>query len=398
MKTNLAVAAQSFGYGPCSKLSTILEFLKPTATFYGNTTSLTFAELNKEVFKNIVKMQGKDFFQISFAKYAYSIVVMDYDFAIAAWWNNNKYLYVDSLFWFWDWSKINSNSIKLLDNLKEKGNLTEFLKIWDSIDPHSKQYYAHFYSTRSVIQKYANNTEHIKLFPNKRFVEVGPIINNSLKKITARTKIVVSYCGLLSPLVNKQRALEYIELTKKLLGGFLPKNKKDTLFLVNPELKQECENILPFGEVHSLGHEQTLKLLNKTKVLILPPSITSILEAVEYGVPVILLPEEHDGHYPNYLELKRKANGKNHFDGFIIQELLSKQIFKGDEKEQTNKIHAYLNNIELSKYPKWKQKADYLHGLLNNENELRKLAELQRQSFNLLPKDNISNHLDELRL
>lgn len=398
MKTKLAVAAQSFGYGPCSKLSTILDFLNPNATFYGNTTSLTFAKLNKEVFRKIVKMQGKDYFQIPFAQYSYSIAVMDYDFAIAAWWNNNKYIYVDSLFWFWDWSKINLDSIKLLDNLKEKGDLTEFLKIWNNIDPHSKQYFAHFYSTRSVIQKYANNTEHTKLFPNKRFVEVGPIINNSLKKIATRTKIVVSYCGLLSPLVNKQKALEYIELTKKLLEIFLPKNKKNILFLVNPELRQECKKILPFGKVYSLGHKSTLKLLNKTKALILPPSITSILEASEYGVPIILLPEEHDGHYPNYLELKRKANGKNHFDGFIIQELLSKQIFKGNEKEQTTKIHAYLNNIELNKHPEWKQKANYLRRLLKNENELHKLAELQRQSLNLLSQDNIINHLHELRL
>lgn len=141
-----------------------------------------------------------------------------------------------------------------------------------------------------------------------------------------------------------------------------------------------------------------MKLLNKTKALILPPSITSILEASEYGVPIILLPEEHDGHYPNYLELKRKANGKNHFDGFIIQELLSKQIFKGNEKEQTTKIHAYLNNIELNKHPEWKQKANYLRRLLKNENELHKLAELQRQSLNLLSQDNIINHLHELRL
>ena len=398
MKPLLAVAAQSFGYGPCSKLATILEFLNPNATFYGDTTSLTFAELNKSIFRSRVKMLSNEYFHIPFGKYDYSISVMDYDFAIAAWWSNNKYVYVDSLFWFWDWSKIKGNKIKTFDKLKEKGDLGEFLKEWNTVEPHSRQYYAHHYSARSIIQKYANNSEHIKMFPEKKFVEVGPIINNVLKKKTTRKKIVVSYCGLLSPLVNKQRALEYIGLTKKLLDGFLPKNKNNTIFLVNPELKQDCVKFLTYGKVQSLSHKSTLRLLNKTKVLILPPSITSILESIEYGVPVVLLPEEHDGHYPNYLELKRKTNGKNYFDGFIIHELFSKQIFSGNEKEQTNKIHSYLNSLELSAYPEWKQKANYYKKLLQNERELQNLAELQKQSFNLIPQDNISNYLDELRL
>lgn len=307
-------SAQSFGYGPCSKLISFVKHLRKIyrnnlkIDFIGDDIALIYALQNREYFHKIFKYQGE---YPNPEDYEIIISVMNPHIAIWGWFNKKRVLYIDSLFWFWQWEKKNFEYIeKIIYELNYTENFNKVRPILKKIDSHYLQYIAHRVSSLSCIQKFFDQKN--KGFTNpfrkniSNLVEVGPIIDISFKeKENKRNKILISCGGLYSPLIRLKEGVRYVNFILNLLDEFiklLPRNIEITL-TTNPEI---VSNVSPSNRrlnIISLNNKQFLRALNKTIVLFTPPSITTIYEALFYNVPIIFLPEQHDGHFPNFLKL-----------------------------------------------------------------------------------------------
>jgi hypothetical protein len=63
-------------------------------------------------------------------------------------------------------------------------------------------------------------------------------------------------------------------------------------------------------EIKPLNRIGLLRALNSAIGCLTPPGLTTLLEAAAYGVPLILLPEQHYAHLANYELISRRTTGR----------------------------------------------------------------------------------------
>jgi len=363
-KRRIIVTAQSFGYGPCSKAVTISSYLKRfdssiQVDFTGSGTALDFAASNYSVFDNIIKRADpNDYSVISNGEYDSLISIMDPTSVLCAKQRGKKTAYVDSLYFFWNWREIldKSKPNVLRDSyLNSKNSLDDLL----ILHPHERQLIGHILSDHSFIQKYPGfERKDIKLDDIGSYTLVNPIIDlNEISDVNERDTLMISFCGQISPLVDVAKATDYAKMCLKLLEPALSVLNSNTKCLVvgNPEVVRELKKSTNVS-VMALPHTEYLRSLNRSLCLIVPVSITSTYEALAYNVPVIFLPEQHDGHGPNHMRLIGSNNSSdNPFPGILfyqrlpqMNDLLEKDVSKIYDVTLTKsdrRIHMLFNEM-----------------------------------------------------
>jgi len=349
-------SAQSFGYGPCSKLLTFVKHLKQIyqgdikIDFIGDDVALTYVLQNSLYFNNIFEYQGE---YPNAKNYDMVISVMNPYTAIWGWFNRKKVLYIDSLYWFWKWDKNNFGNIqKIIQRLTSVNNLEEVWSILKEVDDHSLQYIAHVFSSISCIQEFSSTKKETSADPFRKyhsnFSKVGPIINTSLKTTSKglRNKILISLGGLYSPLNRFKEGVRYTKFVLNLIDEFVGSLPKDieVILTTNPNIISNINSKVDRLTITSLNNEQFLKTLNEAVVVITPPSITTIYESLFYDVPVIFLPEQHDGHFPNFLKLSSKKITLNRLRK-IFPELLFGTRVKTIKKRSVDNEILYIQSL-----------------------------------------------------
>jgi predicted Rossmann-fold nucleotide-binding protein len=352
-------SAQSFGYGPCSKLVTFVNHIRAIydsdvkVDFIGDDISLVYALKNSPSFNNVFEYKGE---YPATEDYDLVISAMNPYTAIWGWFSKKRVIYIDSLFWFWKWDKKNFPKIeRLIQELRSANNVDELWSILKEVDDHHLQYIAHKLSSISLVQKFSDS----KKAPDDLFrknisdlIEVGPIIKTSLKEKTEkRDRILISLGGLYSPLNRLKESTRYANFVLNLLDEFIEQlpNDIEVILTTNPELASNITSKIDRLTITSLNNEQFLKTLNKSILLFTPPSITTIYESLYYDVPVIFLPEQHDGHFPNFLRLSSKKISilRKIFPELLINTRI-KKISNKDADQEILRIQSLIKKLSSS--------------------------------------------------
>ncbi len=397
MKPRFLITAQSFGFGPVSKGVTIVSILKSKYgneaefDFIGDDTALTFVKGNSELFNNIYEStKNKLINLIKSNNYVGLISVMEpYSVVLAKKYNMNVFS-IDSLHWFWNWDNSFENLLKDLDNSLYNYSPEMIINTLDKIDPHNRQKVTHQFSDLSFLQKYPGKKSNQSKFQNRKFKKVNPIIDDSYKdKEIKRDKLLISLSGQLSPIVDVDMALEYGLFCLKLLKEPLQElDGIEPILVGNPKVMKKVKERTKFN-CGLLSHKDMLKNINRAIGFLCPPSITSLYESLYYETPVFFLPEQHDGHYPNY---ERLMNSTSSQDGTFPKLLLS-DYFEELKSTKESEVHYIYEKIsELMKntshpvYQDLKRKSLLIKSL-GNETFRKNLILKQRKKLKYFIKD-----------
>lgn len=387
----IVASAFPFGYGPASKLLVIAKQLRNSDSstsidFVGYDIALSFAQQNSQYYNQIIPFD--DIKKVDPYQYDLAISVMNPYLIIWAYLNDIQTIYIDSLFWFWEWD---SRRLKIADDLLEKirdknAVFSEILTLIKPLNSHELKYVAYQLSTHNLTQSFAETKQkdaknNIKARVNRK--AIGPIVDiNHIKHGVKRNNVLISLAGTYSPLNREQEALLYADLALAALDDFVNKlpDEIDVVMTVNPDLVDKITPSNKRIKVTSLSHDEFLENLNTAKLLFAPAGVTTIYESAYYDVPIFFLPEQHDGHYKNYARLTRDGEHGAIFPNLLFNTRLEHkeepspdlEILRIQELIKSKLMDdAYINDLKetLEKF---------FQTFLSYEAELKSLASKQK--------------------
>lgn len=373
-------SAQAFGYGPASKLVTLVKSIKKNTKdinidFVGEDIALTYVENNPGGFSKIHKIDNNNLPNLD--NYEVIISVMSPEIAVWGFLHKKKVIYIDSLYWFWNWKPENYSLVNdVIKQLHLDVNPTESMKLLKNIEPHHLQFIGHKVSNNSIVQVFSkvahpiNNDIYRKTLSP---IEVGPIIDLSRKvHNNKRNKIIISLSGLMSPLNRKEDCLIYATLILNIIDEFVRTLPDDieVVLTTNPELIEELKQSNARIKFTSLNNSELLSMLNESIVMIAPAGITTVYESLNYDVPIIFLPEQHDGHYKNFLRLGGGKVDERTLRSIFPELLFSTRMKKGVKDIPDEEIIAIQHIIK----DKYNQPLDPV--IMNMKNSLQKIADI----------------------
>ncbi len=204
----------------------------------------------------------------------------------------NTYL-IDSLNFFWNWDEYKELEI-------DKINI-------DKISPHLKQYLWYYLANKIYIQDIGNDINN-NLF-NEKIIKSWYILEKSDLKPTKTKKIILSFCWLLSPVIDSTKATLYIKFCLKILTPSLIElyEKWYEIHIVwNIDLISKINLDIKSIYINFYSKIDYLKLLNESELIFWPASLTSVLESLWANTQYVILPEQHDWHFINFNTLNNK--------------------------------------------------------------------------------------------
>lgn len=390
--TRIFATAEAFGYGPCSKLVCMVKELRnkipdSRIDFLGEESALSFALQNNHLFNSVKEYNGtypdyNDFDLILSVMNPYAI--------LWGWFYRKKCIYVDSLYWFWKFEEKNYEKLEsIIDQLTNAESIDEVWALIKDVTGHNLHYIAHRLSTISCNQ-YFNDFDHeTDIFRKniKNIVNVNPIIDGSCKQKVERDTILISLGGLLSPLNQEKEAQAYINLVFKITEDFLLEASKQykVILAINPEVSKFIQEVPQNVCISSLTQEEMLKTINRSVLVLTSAGITTMYECLIYDTPFFVLPELHDGHYPNYLRLaggdKKKINEiAEVFPNALINPLINNKQDSNPDDE-IRKIQSFIKKVNITNdksLQQMKSNVNNLLPLLSKPEILRKMAECQK--------------------
>jgi len=364
----ILITAQGFGFGPASKAGSIASYCRGHSSdiqidFGGQGIAYELGLSKQSLFNNIFETNN-DRINALIESYDLLISVMEPNSVLLSKKYGVKSVYVDSLFWFWDWSSLDlEKTFHLRDELKSI-NMDNLLKDLSNQHPHTSQFFGHFLSDRSFIQAYPHSQSR-KDIRNQEIgnVEiVGPIIDDRYKSNQENDILLITFCGQKNPIVSFENSINYcnfcLSVLEKGLMDFSENNKQIKIQVIGHQaIMDYLENKYPKKfdiSFKHLKHEEYYKTINRSFAIFGPPSITTIYESMIYEKPYIFLPEQHDGHYPNYLKITQKTRLDTEkaipdiFSGFMFTPLFAS--LKDMSENHINKLYGIINKYNTGNY------------------------------------------------
>lgn len=379
----ILVAAENFGFGPVSKLLSIIEntnLKQQQILFYGESESFDF--LNNETEFKIEKVKSLEEKYLEDVQLIIS--VMDPKVLLYGKLKNIFSIFIDSLYEFWNWS---SKDYKLVNQIVTDFSVIKNFKHYknslDELKDHQQKLLAYALCSKAFVQSawgdlretpFLNKIQKIKPIVDSRFCSRRESLNFNEEKID-----IISLSGMNNPFIDKEKNIAYLEFISLIISklNFL----KQPIITVNPALLSEAQKIFDYRVV-SLSHEEFLKLLNQSRYIFAPAGLTTVFEAKAYKTKYIPLPEYHHGHIWNWEELNKN---------FLT--LPKTQVYQWNEFSSSKKIE---DNIEaLYKFYLKKEKKYYLT-LDNIQKEIVKYCNSINSENDYEGSKNIYLELNEL--
>ncbi len=305
----LITSAEAFGYGPAAKLQTICSEIGRhggVSHFFGHDAALTFAQSNSDTYASITPVDDMtDLAAVSPDDFDVAISVMDPFLVAWAAYHRLPCVYVDSLYWMWDWTGLSEADMRpAADAITGAASAGEALRAMAGVEMHPSQYLAHHLCTTACVQRAPGasaRAEKLRGHPNVRLVD--PVIDLGHRTAARPHSWLVTTSGLLSPVVSIELAVSWVRSACALVDEAAALCGADEPMVVtgNPEVLAGAASLIPDRfEAVPLNHEGVLKQLDHAIGCLAPPGLTTILEAAAYGTPVIFLPEQHYAHLANY--------------------------------------------------------------------------------------------------
>lgn len=308
-RKKVLIGAQSWAYGPAGKASAIAHSMRKNnvvTEFIGTTTSYLLCEKSGH-FNKLYKCNSfTDYEKLDKQRYSAVISVMDPFLAIWAYKNNLPVYYADSMSWFWIWNNIEKIQ-KLLPKIREN-DLSFGFSILEKLKPDHRQLIAHLISKRIYSQ---GKPQTIKQTSHKA-INAGSLIDVSYQKKCLRDTVLISLSGGISPATNLKSAVNYANLVMDLLVDKIKEWPLAKRFVItgHPNVIANIKNPAPYIKLKALSHPQFLSELNRSLVVFVPCGFTTVYESLAYNAPVVLLPENHNGHAYEYLVISQHAKDR----------------------------------------------------------------------------------------
>ena len=327
-KENILVATSCFGLGPVGKLNTIIESAIDKYNWYASGEEFDIGIFKRNMFKDTCFTLDKDKIQEFVNKYniKYAIVVLKNKMARLLKEIGVKVVYIDSLPFMWT------------EKDAEEGKVP---------------YKVDVYCAQNTLELSSKSKEIFSKVEN--LVWINPIINNKcVDENKYNDFVVLNVGGLHSPNTD---GLDYIDavvvpIIKKL------KNKKILLTTstksqeVLIDYLKEYKNVV----VKNLKQEQFATYVEKTKMFITSPGLTTIVESCIKRDSVILLPPQNISQFYNVNYAKKVFkkykeitwnNNKLTLDNLSkIKDKNEHEIILGINDE----IHKIKDNTNYKKY------------------------------------------------
>ena len=319
-------SAGNWGYGPCSKLVMIAEQLQDVINidFCGESIALAFAEKNAHSFKNIFHSNS-----LPSVTERYDAVISVMNPTVIAWGYLKKIpiFTIDSLHWFWQWP-LDKQIIaeKQTMSVVAEGNFEQLLGFLNTLPIYLDYHTLYSLSTITFAQRYAISVNKNGLHTRAKVIEIDPIVDRRFFNKGSHDTILISFSGMINPIVTRQNRITYFKLVQRLLIPLLNTvSQKFQIVCAVPESTiEDATSIFDRNDIslRSLSHEEMLTTINRSIVVIAPPGITTIYECLAYEIPILFLPEQHDGHFPNYDLLARFSGSVSNFRQIFPEALI----------------------------------------------------------------------------
>jgi hypothetical protein len=316
-KRKILVTAEPYGFGPSSKALAIARELTAdratTVVFAGTGTAHAAASRETKLFDGVALMRRYDADSLADSVRGYDLVisVMEPSLALAAAAEQIPCLYVDSLFWMWDWpdnlADADGPHERLVKRLGgESGQQRrDALRMSVDLPMHEAQYVAHRAASRVFYQHYGSETDAAQSLSREACfaTSVGAIIDKvptAMEQRRAGPMLIVSVSGLSNELTDRSIATRWAQAVTDLVADSI----RGTAFAActriggNAEILDtvriktgSCVEIKPWE-----SHQDFMLDLGQASAFAAPPGITSIAESWSAGVPFFALPGQHYAH------------------------------------------------------------------------------------------------------
>ncbi|MNJ36715.1 hypothetical protein D3C77_315130 [compost metagenome] len=350
----IITSAGAWGYGPCSTLRLLLSELISLGIvdFVGESVALDFALKHENQFNMIYS----DYDQLP-TNYDLAISVMEPDLLIWAKKHHIQSVCIDNLYWMWDWNddlfdlvtrttcdNLPQGIVGIRNELKPLGNYAYYSTMYTLSD---KVYLQRFYSQIPAnLDRYRDKIE---------FIE--PIVDLSYKekRIPEKHKILISFSGMINPYVNSFHHFVYICSIHRILRDTIEKNREHIEFVVaaHASFIDSVKNVFNTDQAYSFDHPQFLNTLNDALLVIAPAGMATMYECLAYEVPLMILPEQHDGNYTNYITLFGEGTDSSTgaISEYYPEMMLSTRFIEAQKFEIETFYKFYLNQLTKPKSP-----------------------------------------------
>lgn len=346
MRTIIA-SAEPYGFGPVSKLAAICRMLRNSGYmihFVGSGTAFTYASVEPEAFDTATLGGANEMSRLlGETGSLIALSAMDPLLPLCARTRGVPSVYVDSLFWMWDWPDEEAlDASWQREILHGDGDWENTLS---RMSMPEAEYVGHRASTVSAVQRTPSTLDAAdrpsSLLP---VVETGAIVDTSRIASSPRSHWLVSLSGLTNPLVSTEQAVAWADATVKI---FVDSVKRADLAGAPIHLT---------GNAQVLSHLETspdvffrprtsgevLELMNGALGCFTPPGLTTLFECAAYACAVIPGPPQH---YAHETILREFADGdlRAFPNAFPLSDL--GVSLSGDAKADTAKIQAAVAEL-----------------------------------------------------
>ncbi|MFL6145131.1 MAG: hypothetical protein ACJ72N_25105 [Labedaea sp.] len=356
----LIVSAEAYGFGPAAKLHTLCTELARRGLeshFVGHDVALAFTAANPSAFGSIRPVRTMtELAAVPPDGVGAALSVMDPFLVLWASWHGVPCVYVDSLYWMWQWPPERAAHLRrTAAELRAGPDVAAALRRLSAVPMHDSQYIAHSLSTVSCAQRSpGTDSRASRLADHGRVTVVDAVVDLSHRSPADRTSWLATTSGLLNPLVPLELALSWLRSTARLIEQAARRSEGDEPVLLagNPEVLDAAADLASDRvRLAPLDHTATLRAMNEAMACLTPPGLTTMLESAAYGTPVLLLPEQHYGHFRNYQELSR-AGSLDAFPESLVHTRVSRTA-ESDVIEETRAIARQLRQHEAEHDHVW---------------------------------------------
>lgn len=301
-KKKILIAVSEWGYGPISTLKVIIDeiYEKYDFVFVGKEKHvLDFVKKNM----NYIQEEYIEMDEVSFKDIDLILNCMDIESLLYAWKYGIPVYTIDNLYFFWGpkWERSDYKKVKEIV-------LDVTLPIKDKIQKlYSLPNYQGYLSIY-ILSKYVFLQHYVELGQDMWFINkdnvyfIDPIIKRIAKEKKKKTKVLVSFSGLITPVTTMNDISIYMYLVKILLNELLNEGITN-IIITTPKaslvLAKEILGSMDI-EITSMDQKTFLYNLKEAKIILCPCGFSTTFEALYYKTPVFFLPEFHDGNIYNY--------------------------------------------------------------------------------------------------
>lgn len=299
----ILASAEAYGYGPSSKLRAVARELTlrgHRVDFVGQGVAAEYARAEGDVFASVRSVDSMlALGDISPRNYDATVSVMDPHLAAWSQLCDLPCIYVDSLYWFWQWNDDFTTVVADWESVRRTADVAGALAFFDRLPMMSAQYIAHLASDVTCAQRTPSTNSRADVFADMgTVVVVDGIVDTSYAAPREPTTWLACMSGLINPLTPVDAATSWLRSAAQLIDQAARQaGLADTPIVMtgNHTVLSQCA--LPSRFVSKpRNHADVLRAFNDAYACMTPPGLTTMLEAVSYGVPLLLLPEQHYGH------------------------------------------------------------------------------------------------------